>query len=47
MTVQSPALKRCTQCGYEWTPRKQEPRSCPYCHSYKWQQPKQSKEVAQ
>ena len=28
--------KKCNRCGYEWKPRKPDPKSCPQCHSYKW-----------
>jgi Zn finger protein HypA/HybF involved in hydrogenase expression len=28
--------KTCQRCGYEWEARKLVPRSCPACHSYKW-----------
>lgn len=24
----------CRNCGYEWTPRKQNPKSCPLCKRY-------------
>jgi predicted Zn-ribbon and HTH transcriptional regulator len=24
----------CPRCGYEWTPRKKDPKSCPCCKQY-------------
>lgn len=27
---------KCKSCGYEWDSKKQDPKSCPYCKSYKW-----------
>jgi hypothetical protein len=33
---------RCDRCGHEWIPRggtEEEPRVCPSCHSYLWNQP--------
>lgn len=24
----------CPHCGYEWTPRKEAPKSCPCCKQY-------------
>jgi hypothetical protein len=32
---------RCDRCGHEWIPRgvEDEPRVCPACHSYLWNQP--------
>jgi hypothetical protein len=32
---------RCDRCGHEWIPRTSddEPRVCPACHSYLWNQP--------
>lgn len=24
---------RCVKCGYEWAPRKPDPKSCPRCKS--------------
>ena len=33
---------RCDRCGHEWVPRggtDEEPRVCPSCHSYLWNQP--------
>jgi predicted Zn-ribbon and HTH transcriptional regulator len=26
----------CNQCGWEWTPSKAEPRACPHCKRYNW-----------
>jgi len=35
----------CKRCGYEWEPRGNgKPKSCPYCHSYKWDEEKGKKE---
>ena len=28
--------KTCQRCGWTWEARKMYPRSCPACHSYKW-----------
>ena len=25
--------RTCPHCGYVWTPRKSEPKVCPYCHT--------------
>jgi len=25
---------KCPFCGYEWTPRKELPKVCPYCKKY-------------
>lgn len=25
---------KCGYCGYEWTPRVKDPKSCPMCHRY-------------
>jgi len=27
----------CHNCGLTWTPRTEHPRSCPRCHSYRWE----------
>ncbi len=27
---------KCKRCGYEWTPRKDDVRVCPKCHSAWW-----------
>ena len=37
---------RCDRCGHEWIPRsglEEEPRVCPACHSYLWNQPEKKK----
>ena len=26
----------CVRCGWEWIPKKLDPRTCPYCKSYTW-----------
>ena len=26
----------CLRCGFTWTPKIAKPKSCPGCHSYKW-----------
>jgi hypothetical protein len=31
------------QCGYEWTPRKQNPRKCPNCQGPLWRSPNRKK----
>lgn len=31
----------CLRCGYEWDSKKPNPKQCPYCHSMKWNVPKQ------
>jgi len=28
----------CKRCGLTWQPYKKDPRQCPNCHSYKWQE---------
>lgn len=30
-----PKLK-CKRCGHEWTPRTEDVRICPNCHSLRW-----------
>lgn len=30
----------CLRCSYKWTPKKINPKQCPYCHSMKWNVPK-------
>ncbi len=27
---------QCNNCGHIWTPRKEEVRICPKCHSLRW-----------
>lgn len=27
---------KCVKCGHEWTPRVNDPQSCPKCKSRKW-----------
>lgn len=29
-------MKTCQRCGYEWEPKRINPKSCPSCKSYKW-----------
>jgi len=43
-SVTIPRLK-CNQCSHEWTPSKAQPRACPRCKRYNWNEPK--KVVAQ
>ena len=31
---------KCTKCSYEWKSRKEEPKQCPMCKSYKWREEK-------
>ena len=33
---------RCARCGYEWFPRKVEPRKCPRCKSPYWDRERKS-----
>jgi predicted Zn-ribbon and HTH transcriptional regulator len=28
-----------SHCGYAWSPRGEQPRKCPKCMSYKWNEP--------
>jgi len=39
----------CNQCGLEWTPRVANPRACPGCKRYNWNEPKKGakREVVQ
>jgi predicted Zn-ribbon and HTH transcriptional regulator len=39
---------RCDRCGHEWIPRgeKDEPRVCPACHSYLWNQPEKKPRIS-
>lgn len=30
----------CKRCGYRWEKRTKEPRKCPRCQTYRWNQPK-------
>jgi predicted Zn-ribbon and HTH transcriptional regulator len=30
----------CLRCGYGWSPKKPNPKQCPFCHSMKWNIPK-------
>jgi len=32
-------LKRCARCGYEWGSTSEEPRRCPSCGTYHWNEP--------
>ncbi|MEM3260703.1 MAG: hypothetical protein QXZ38_04085 [Candidatus Micrarchaeaceae archaeon] len=27
---------KCLRCGYEWIPKKENPKNCPRCHSPYW-----------
>ncbi len=27
---------KCKKCKYEWIPRMQKPKACPFCKSYRW-----------
>lgn len=36
-------MKTCHHCGYEWTPRKAEPRKCPQCQNSLWRSPRPKK----
>ena len=31
---------KCKKCGYSWTAYKDNPKSCPSCKSYTWNEPK-------
>ena len=31
---------QCLRCDYQWTPRVQQPRECPYCKSTRWNEPR-------
>jgi len=33
---ENPCRHKCVKCGYEWDSRKEHPKACPYCKSYKW-----------
>ena len=35
-------LAVCLRCDYRWPSRIARPRSCPLCHSYKWEEPKET-----
>ena len=35
-----PETLKCKRCGYQWEPRKRNPRTCPRCKSHKWNEPK-------
>jgi Zn finger protein HypA/HybF involved in hydrogenase expression len=35
MKINTTKLK-CKRCGHEWTPRKDDVRLCPSCHSAYW-----------
>lgn len=35
-----PDILKCLRCGYTWTPKKENPKSCPNCHQYRWNKPK-------
>ena len=41
MVIDIPILK-CNQCGHKWTPRTEDPRICPKCHSLRWDKEKRS-----
>jgi len=28
--------KKCLRCGYVWVSTKDNPKSCPFCKSYQW-----------
>lgn len=28
----------CFNCGWNWKPRKENPKSCPRCKTYKWKE---------
>ncbi len=32
-------VNTCQRCGYEWEPRKANPKECPNCKSYGWRTP--------
>jgi predicted Zn-ribbon and HTH transcriptional regulator len=27
----------CVKCGYKWSSKKEKPKSCPACKSYRWE----------
>jgi predicted Zn-ribbon and HTH transcriptional regulator len=29
----------CQRCGHEWDSKKERPKECVFCKSYKWDQP--------
>lgn len=29
-------LLECLRCGYTWKGRREEPKACPMCKSYRW-----------
>lgn len=35
-------MLECLRCGHRWRPRTEQPVTCPKCHSYKWQQAKET-----
>ena len=39
MGIKLPELK-CKRCGYEWIPRKEKVKNCPYCKSPFWNEEK-------
>ena len=32
---------KCMKCGYEWTPKVDDPKECPECKSRYWDKPNQ------
>lgn len=38
-------ILHCKQCGHEWNPRVPNPKKCPACQSYKWNEQKVEKRV--
>ena len=37
--VKIPRLE-CQRCGHKWHPRTEDVRSCPRCHSPRWDEPR-------
>ena len=35
--------KTCHHCGYQWTPRKENPKKCPQCMNPLWKSPRPKK----
>ena len=32
---------KCVKCGYEWLKRQENPKCCPKCKNYKWNEVKE------
>lgn len=34
--MKAPQDCKCSKCGYEWTAKVEDPKSCPSCKQYNW-----------